>query len=311
MVWEVLLHPATITFHHAGQQQMQKMYKPIEAGVRDHEPISRKARRGTLTVFDTFERVSRGAGMHVPMWLGDTDTATRMAKHLHNIHKRVAGDVIDVSQPELGGYAASSPRESMWAALTEMHPMLRVYESFAFRDGKLPHRLSPQQRDQFISEVAAYCRLHGAPTDEVPTTMSDLAGLYAKYDTLFQHSSTIDVIPETGEDVHELMAQSIKKNFRLSHLRAAIPVFVIFVLLGPPVTGALSGKARRSMGLSPRKDKGAVVAKKLALPLAWLFQRRPVERHLMRLLWGPDAVALFESARKLHKQALEDSARIH
>ncbi|WP_107122258.1 oxygenase MpaB family protein [Streptomyces sp. DSM 15324] len=61
-----------------------------------------------------------------------------MAKHLHTIHKKVVGDVIDTARPGLGGYDASGPRDAMWAALTEMHPMLRVYEAFAFRSTGCP-----------------------------------------------------------------------------------------------------------------------------------------------------------------------------
>ncbi|ORM32464.1 hypothetical protein BFL43_15445 [Williamsia sp. 1135] len=52
-VWEVLLHPATIVFHNSIQGFMQTIYKPIEAGIRDCDPISRKGRDGTLTFFDS------------------------------------------------------------------------------------------------------------------------------------------------------------------------------------------------------------------------------------------------------------------
>jgi len=303
VVWDVLLHPAVIVFHHAGQQQMQDAYAPIGAGIRDHEPLTRKAREGTLTAFDTFERASRGAGMHLPMWLGDTPTAQLMAKHLHNIHRKVAGDLIDSGRPELGGYAASEPREAMWAALTEMHPMLRIYEAFAFRDGRLPHRLPAEKRDQFVAEVAAYCRLHGAPEDEIPTTMAELSALYAKYAELFTPSKTRNLDPRTGEDYRDLMAASIKKNFRPSHVRAIIPTIVLYIVLGLPVTGAMSRKARTAMGLGPARQAVAVASTTLALPLAWLMQRPRIERYYLRLMWGPDGVTLIESARALHAEA--------
>ena len=42
VVWEVLLHPATIVFQYAFQGLMQSTYKPVIAGVRDHDPLSRK-----------------------------------------------------------------------------------------------------------------------------------------------------------------------------------------------------------------------------------------------------------------------------
>ncbi|MGW6958747.1 oxygenase MpaB family protein [Streptomyces chartreusis] len=303
MVWEVLLHPAMILFHHAAQQQSQAAYAPIEAGIRDWEPISKKGRAGKLTFFDAFERLSRGAGMHLPLWLGDTATAEHMAAWLHKVHSRVKGDIIDITRPELGGYDAAGPRESMWAALTEMHPMLRSFEAFAFREGKRPHRLTPAQRDQFIAEVAAYCRLHGAPEDEIPTSMAELATLYGKYAPLFEHSDTVHLIPETGEDYTKINEKSIRKNFNLSHLRAIRPILMAHLLLAKPVLGAMPSKTRDALGLSPRQSRAAVRASKLALPLAWLLQRRFIERHYMRIMWGPDGVMLIESARKLHAQA--------
>jgi hypothetical protein len=68
----------------------------------------------------------------------------------------------------------------------------------------------------------------------------------------------------------------------------------------------MSGKARRSIGLGPVKDKLAQVSTKLALPVAWLMQQPPFERYILRLMWGPDSIMLIESARKLHKQALAE-----
>ena len=302
VVWEVLLHPATIVFQFAAQGLLQGTYKPIVAGVRDRDPMSRSARKGTMTFFDLFERGQRNSGMHAPMWLGDTDTARRMAKHLHNIHQKVAGDVIDVGQPELGGYAASEPRDAMWAALTEMHSMLWLYESFAFRDGRPPHRLSPARRDRYVAEVAAYCRLVGADENEIPTTTAELAALYAKYDDLFGASPTLSVYPDTGEDFSRLMSENMRKNFHRSQLAAFFySIGLDHGLFRQLMAGAASARTRRSIGMSPRRGRVAVAITKLSLPLIWLLQQKPFERHYMRLMWGPDGVRLIESARALRE----------
>ncbi|MFC8662213.1 oxygenase MpaB family protein [Streptomyces sp. NPDC057199] len=309
VVWEVLLHPATIVLLNAAQGAVQtRAYKPINAGLRDRDPMTHKARQGTLTMMDVFDRLSRNMGMHAPMWLGDSKTAKLMYKHLHNIHKKVAGHVIDTGRPELGGYAASEPRDAMWAALTEMHPMLRVYEAFAFRDGKLPHRLEPEQRDQFVAETAAYLRLVGAPEEDIPTTTAELGALYEKYADLFAPSDTINTMPDTGQDWIKLSTQTVLKNFHVSHLRALIPYLLQSALIDLPVTGALPARTRRSMGLSPRQDKAAVRAAKLFLPIAWLMQQGPYERYILRRMWGPDSVRLIESARRLHEQTLAQRA---
>ncbi|MGX9882568.1 oxygenase MpaB family protein [Streptomyces sp. NPDC002276] len=309
VAWEVLLHPATVVFLNAAQSVVQtKGYNPINAGLRDRDPMARKAREGTLTMLDVFDRLSRNSGMHAPMWLGDTKTAQLMAKHLHAIHKKVTGDVIDIARPELGGYAASEPRDAMWAALTEMHPMLRVYEAFAFRDGGRPHRLSPEQRDRFIAETGAYLRLVGAPEEDIPASMAELGALYEKYADLFEPSPTVNLAPGTGEDWFKLVMRTVKQNFHISHLRAVIPYALQTTAIELPVMGTLPAKMRHSMGLSPRRSRRAARAAKLFLPIAWLMQQGPYERYVLRRMWGPDSIRLLESARRLHEQTLAQRA---
>jgi len=307
VAWEVLLHPATTVFLNTAQVLMQtRGYKGTAAGLRDRDPVSRKGRAGTATFFDFCERISRNLGMHAPMWFGDTPTAQLMAKHLDRFHRKVTGDVIDIGRPELGGYSATSPRETMWAALTELHPALWMYESFAFRDGRLPHRLAPAQRDQFVAEVGAYLRLVGANEDEIPTNMAELQALYAKYEALFAPSKTFDISPETGQLNYRTGLITMFKNMNLSQRHAFIPVFVEVILLELPVLGPMPGKARWSMGIGPVRSCLSVIARRVAMPLMWLLQQPPVERKFLRLMWGPDGTHLIESARALHRQALSE-----
>ncbi|MFC8934415.1 oxygenase MpaB family protein [Rhodococcus sp. NPDC057135] len=307
VAWEVLLSPATIVFQSAAQIPFQLTYKPIAAGVRDWDPISRKARKGELTAFDVFDRIQRNSGIHAPMWLGDSGTATRVAKHMNNIHAKVAGDIIDVGEPEIGGYAANSPRDSMWAALTEMHSMLWLYETLAFRGSKLPQRLPAHLRDRFISEVAEYCRIFPAAAEDLPHSMADLENLYQRDAALFGHSESIDTLPETGENLKTVLADSMKKNRHWSQYRVYAQLLIQTKLFELPVLASFSGKTRRSMGVSRRKERIALVATKLGLPLIWLVQRPPIERYFMRMMWGPDAVALIKSARALHAEALRNA----
>lgn len=307
VVWEVVLHPSTILFHHAAQQLSQDVYKPIKAGIRDGEPIVRKAVKGEFTIFDAFERLQRGAAMHLPMWLGDTTTAEKMAAHLHRIHTHVAGDVIDIGEPELGGYAASEPRESMWAAITELHPMLRAYEAFAFR-GRFgrPRRLPDELRDQFVREMGAYLRLHGALEQEIPTGTAELAALYARYDRFFGHTPTIAIRPGDGQDYEVLLRESSKKNLNRSHVKILALFGLVSGVLGQAVKGALPGRTQRGLGMDEKARRAAVRASKLILPLAWVLQRGPMERYFMRLLWGADGVMLIQSARALHERVKQE-----
>ena len=308
VAWDVLLHPATIVFQSAAQFVLQLTYMPITAGVRDWDPLSRKARKGELTIFDLFDRAQRNSGIHAPMWLGDTATANRVAKHLTNIHAKVAGDIVDIGAPELGGYRANSPRESMWAALTEMHSMLWLYETLAFRGWRRPGRLPDEKRDQFIAEVAEYCRLFPAAEENLPTSMAELRALYERDAVLFGHSETLAVIPETGQNFLQLIAESIKRNAHPSQRKVQVQLLIQNKLFELPILASVSGKTRRSMGVSRRKERTAIVATKLFLPLIWLVQQPPIERYFMRLMWGPDAVNLIIAARKLHAEARKHPA---
>jgi uncharacterized protein (DUF2236 family) len=308
-VWDVLLHPATIVFESIGQSILQLTYKPIAAGIRDHDPLSRKARAGTLTFFDAFERFQRNSGMHAPMWLGDTPTAERMAAHLHRVHQRVASDIIDIGAPELGGYAASGPRDAMWAALTEMDSMLHLYEAFAFHGSEPPRRLSAAQRDRFFAEAAAYLRLVGAPEADIPTSADDVEALYDNYDALFGHSETIDIIPETGQDYRTLSADVMKQNFHPSQAKAIGMLRSQFGELRLPVLAALRERTQRHAGLSEEDSARAEAALAEALPEIRRLQQPDAERDIMRLMWGPDGVMLIESARALHRDALAGARR--
>ncbi|MGW6117943.1 oxygenase MpaB family protein [Nocardia sp. NPDC055165] len=306
VVWQVLLHPATIVFQYAFQGLMQSTYKPVIAGVRDHDPLSRKTLKGTVTVFDLFERGQRNSGMHAPMWLGDTETARRMAKHLRNIHTKVAGDVIDPGDPGLGGYAATEPREAMWAALTEMHSMLWLYENFAFRDGKFPHRLTPEQRNQYFAEVGEYCRLVGADEAEIPASKADMDALYKKYADLFGTPKTMALYPDTWDNFAIQMGKTMVKNWHRSQWPALwYAGFLDHGLLRQLAAGASSANLRKSLGMGPVRSRVSRAITKLSLPLIWIMQRGRFERHYMRLMWGPDGVELIESARTQRALAAE------
>lgn len=303
VAWDVLLHPATIVFQTAAQAVLQFTYKPIYAGVRDWDPMSRKGRAGQLTIFDVFDRHQRNSGIHAPMWLGDTETAKRVALHLARIHDKVKADLIDDADPTLGGYAANSPRDSMWAALTELHSMLWLYEGLAFRDGWFPRRLPPEKRDQFIAEVAEYCKLFPAREQPVPTNMAELQALYARDARLFGMPQSMQTIPATGENYPKVVMDSIRKNHHPSQYRVKIQLFLQRRVLRLPVLGAVSGKTRRSMGFGPWKGRALLAARYLLLPMIWLVQQPPVERYFMRMMWGPDAVKLIHAARLKQRAA--------
>ncbi|WP_228562317.1 oxygenase MpaB family protein [Catenulispora rubra] len=306
IIWEVLLHPATIVFETVAQATLQMLYKPIAAGIRDEDPISRKARAGTYTIFDAFDRAQRNSGMHAPMWLGDTATATRMAGHLHNIHQHVKGDIIDVGSPELGGYAASEPRDAMWAAITELHAILWMYERFAYHGDDGPRPLTDAQRDQYVREMAPYLRLVGAREDEIPKSMAELDALYDTYWDLFGRSDTINVFPKTGEDMHETTAKCIERNWHPTQHLAADVLMEVFQQFSTQILATFPKCLQIKAGLDESQRAAAAQALEDSRDLIRESQQPENDRRMMRMMWGPDGVTLIDSARELHRQVLRE-----
>ncbi|MCU1528895.1 MAG: hypothetical protein JWP75_2658 [Frondihabitans sp.] len=305
ITWEVLLHPATIVFEPVAQLTLQSVYKPIIAGVRDADPISRKARAGTLTMLDLFNRLQRNSGMHAPMWLGDTATAENMAGHLHKIHGHVRGDVIDVGDPGLGGYAAAEPRDAMWAGITEMCAILWMYENFAYHGEAGPRPLSDEQREQYVREMGAYLRLVGTPGDQIPNSIAELDGLYHRYEDLFGLNDTMNLYPDTMENYAELTGESTKGNWHPSHQIVVDVVQDTYRQFVTPILATFPEWLQAKAGLDESGRAAAAQALKDSQDLIKSAQQPDNERRVMRLYWGPDGVDLIDHARKLHREALQ------
>lgn len=303
LTWRMLLHPATSIYQFAFQQKLQLSNKAINAGIRDTDTMNRKARAGTMTIFDAFERGQRNSGIHAPLWLGDTPTATKVAKHLTNIHRWVAGDVIDAGEPELGNYAANAPRESMWATLTEMTSLLWLYESFAFRDGQDPHPLTDAERDRFVAEQAKYIRIFPHVEQDIPSSYAELVALYERDAHLFGYTATLDIYPPTGEPMRPIQERSMLKNLHPSQLRVLKPLNTFMMKFDDSVNASFPDWAREYLRLSPDKEKKGFEAKQRQLPLIKKMQQDPATvRYYRRMMWGPDAITLMESAEQLQKE---------
>lgn len=303
VMWEVLLHPASIVFETAAQASLQFLYKPITAGVRDEDPVSRKARAGTFTMFDFFDRIQRNSGMHAPMWFGDTVTATNMATFLHRIHGHVSGPIIDPKDPSLGGYAAQSPREAMWAAITELHGTLMAYEKLAWHGDTPPQPLSDAQRDQFVREMAPYLRLVGADEAEIPQSMSDLDALYEKYWPYFGHSESVFVDLETGVNMMVQYQQVGQKNWHPSHKLATDVITEVYEQWRDIMHAVLPANLQVAAGRTREQIEASDDTIRAREADILEFQNPENEARIMRMMWGPDGVDLIESARRLHREA--------
>ncbi|MBO1359991.1 DUF2236 domain-containing protein [Acetobacter sacchari] len=304
IVWKVALHPSNIVFQSVAQWGLQLMYKPVTAGVRDQDPLARKVRQGKLTAFDYFERLQRNSGIHAPMWFGDTATAEGIWKHLYRIHSHVEGGVIDVGEPGLGGFSATGSREVMWAALTEMVGMLWVYEHFAWHGDTPPSRLSDEERDQYISESAAYLRLVGSPEDEIPHTMAEADALFDKYQDLFKKSETADIMPDTGQHFAQLMHEQIKNNWHPTQQKVIDLLNEFFNEPMPAVIASYPEKIQL-WGAGWGEAQRAEGVKKLAGSQKRIRQMQESPETFQRALdvfWGPDGTELINVARELDEK---------
>lgn len=308
IVWEVLLHPATIVFETAAQAAEQFLYKPITAGIRDADPISRKARAGRFTMFDFFERFQRNSGMHAPMWLGDTATATNMATHLHRIHGHVQGPVIDPEDPSLGGYAAAEPRDAMWAAITELHATMCAYEKLAWHGDEPPRPLTAAQRDRFVREMAPYLRLVGAEEAEIPQSMAELDALYGEYAPYFGHSESVFTDLETGVHMIAQYKQVGLQNWDPSHVLATDALSEVYEQWSDVMQAILPDKLQRAAGRTQEQIDASAETISAREAEIRAIQSPENEARIMRLLWGPDGVDLIESARRLQREATLEAA---
>lgn len=307
VTWELILHPATIVFETAAQGGIQLLYKPITAGIRDADPISRKARAGRFTMFDFFERLQRNSGTHAPMWLGDTATATTMAAHLHRIHGHVQGPVIDPDDPSIGGYAAAEPRDAMWAAITEMHGILGIYENLAWHGDEPPRPLTDSQRDRYILEIGAYLRLVGADESEIPTTMAELDALYEKYRSYFGDAKSVFRDLETGVDMFEQYYAVGRQNWHPSHEIVTDALDDVYQRWIEVMDAILPAHLQAAAGRSPERIAASAETVRAKEAEIRAFQSPENEARVMRLLWGPDGVDLIANARRLHSEARADS----
>jgi hypothetical protein len=110
--------------------------------------------------------------------------------------------------------------------------------------------------------------------------------------------------------------RSAVRNFHISQLRTLAPIAKVNSLpFLPsvyyfPTGGAMSGKTRKNHGFGLVRNALAVASLRVMRPLIKRAQRPESEAKMMRLLWGPDAVMLIESARRLHREAKQGRLQV-
>lgn len=137
---------------------LQTLHPLAMAGVADHsdyrqDPWGRLHRTGRFVGATTF---------------GNTKTAERIIKVVHNVHKRVEG-----TAPDGRPYSANDPHLLAWVHITEVDSFLAAYDRYG--SGKL----TDAERDQYVAEMSEVGHRLGA--ENLPTTTVELAAALDGY----------------------------------------------------------------------------------------------------------------------------------
>ncbi len=152
VVWLVHGDPAMVI---GGLRSLliQTLHPLAMAGVANHsdyraDPIGRLHRTGRFIGVTTF---------------GSTEAAERSIEIINRVHLTVTG-----TAPDGRPYAASDPHLLLWVHVTEVDSFLAAYRRHGAK------RLSPDQRDRYVAEMAEIGVRLGVDPDEVPRSVAEL-----------------------------------------------------------------------------------------------------------------------------------------
>jgi uncharacterized protein (DUF2236 family) len=232
----------------------------------------------------------------VPLLLGDTPTADRVAAHLRRMHAKMSGVV-----PGTVGehYAAGSAELVVFAHVTIAHAFLRTYEALAYHDGHGPERLPDVERDRYFREFVPLATLMGAPASMVPDSASAVAEYYASI------ADRYETLPEWQAALPAMGLATLSPG-RLRHLARAPgalwydATLVAAFAIVPRSVRRLYGVPRLlDLPLERSLDATRAAFASLAIPAVG-------DRALAGVI-GPDGVELVRAAR--HTMALSAPAR--
>lgn len=130
---------------------LQTLHPLAMAGVAEHSDYKS----------DPWGRLNRTGRFVGATTYGNTETAERAIKVVHNVHKRVKGIA-----PDGRKYEANDPHLLLWVHVTEVDSFLRAFERYG------TGRLRDAEKDQYVAEMAEVARRLGSETP--PETKAEL-----------------------------------------------------------------------------------------------------------------------------------------
>ncbi|HEX4106725.1 MAG TPA: oxygenase MpaB family protein [Solirubrobacteraceae bacterium] len=286
MIWRVITHPVTSLMAFQTSSMLEIAHRHMQAVILGHDRGVRAAIAGNGHVLQILRRVQRTVGVPMPILLGDTPTADRVASHLRRFHGGMTG-VVPGSHSER--YDAGSPELVVFAHVTIFHAFLRNYEALAFGPGRRPARLPQAQRDRYFQELVPFAELMGVPRALVPDSTAAVADYYAA------------IAGQYGEIPGHAQA---RPAIRRASLRAArrqdlplVPLAIAFTVSQLLALAIVPRPVRRLLGIPAALDPALAAALAAARPGFAPLVLPTVGDRLTRTVAGPDALRLIRAAR--------------
>ncbi len=289
VVWRVLTHPATP----AMITQVTALLEMPDAGlfstVFDHDPLVRATMRGRVRPSMINNRLRRTAGVPVPLILGDTASADRIAAHLRGFHSKMQGTIPSSGEP----YDAAGSDLVVFAHVTIMHAALRVYESTGFVGRRFPKRLNDKDRDRYFAEAAQFAILMGARSEDIPRSVAEVRDYYGR------RRATHYYPRGGGENVVSPALRSVGSALR--HPGDIDTVLIMLALVASHVAAIAIAPApvRRLFRIPKAADPLITTTFRFVQPIFALLTVPAIGNRVDNYIVGPDGVELARSARAL------------
>jgi uncharacterized protein (DUF2236 family) len=124
---------------------MQLAHPLVARGVADHSGFEA----------DPFARLQRTLDASYTIVFGSEEAARRVARRIHNVHRRVTGE----------GYEANDPELLLWVHSTLVDTALRIHSRFL---GPLPRH----EAEAYYRQSTQVAALLGVPLDQQPADLS-------------------------------------------------------------------------------------------------------------------------------------------
>ncbi|MGL6234380.1 MAG: oxygenase MpaB family protein [Segniliparus sp.] len=313
LAWQVL-SPATVAMLIDGPAAaLELIHRGLLSVVLEHDPINdedarRKRRRLAGTPVEArrsprevLDRHIRTGLVPTPIIVGDTPTAAFTAKRLHAYHKPMKSVVPGSPGGPEDHYDAASAKMMLFAHVTICHAGLRLYEGVVARDGRLPRRFSPGQRDQYWREMVAFAELMGVPREIVPDSAQAVADYYAGIAHEYRDVPLRAFLSRTAQNRGLYLS-----TFRLANLPDTLRMLALVGVVMPVTLAVIPRPVRRILNI-PRFLDPAFNALKVPFGLLlWPLQKNPaLGERTAQLIFGSEA----GGALRMLREAREAAAR--